>query len=497
VALALAVAGCGGDDDVEPSDKLAGFAPADSLVYVESAVKPEGDQQEAIESVVDRFPRGDELGRDLIGEINADLKTEGLSYEEDVEPLLGERAAFFLNQTEPESGALLAETTDEEGAREKLREALSKEGEVSEKSHAGVSYEAVGTESAFAVVDGVAVVGTEPGVQAALDARNGDGVDQQEQYASFVEQREDLVASLYADVATLLDVAVQSGDIPQSQVDAIKGVYGNLTQEPVLASLQVTEDRITVDASAAQGPSSDSAVQQSDLIEQGPSEAWAGLAFSSLGEAVNMFTEQLSSVQEPGFNLQTINRQLQRQLGITLQDLTDVGDAGAFVAGESIVELKAGAIVQVADAAARTSLVDAIRTAVRRDGEASIGALGVEGAEGFSIMPPGLPVPINVASGDDRIVVAGGNETTETLLSGEGGASSSLDDARAALGDDFTVSFFLSFAPLLDLAQVTGEGDPDFERVRPYLEALDVVAYGSQRSGARDLSRLVVELTEE
>ena len=100
---ALVVAGCGGGGG-GANDDLASLAPADASVYLESVIRPEGGQKDAIESLASRVGGIQDPGGAILSRLNAVLAQSGpdVSYESDIEPWLGERAAiFFSSVTSP------------------------------------------------------------------------------------------------------------------------------------------------------------------------------------------------------------------------------------------------------------------------------------------------------------------------------------------------------------------------------------------------------------
>ena len=112
-------------------------------MFVEGSIRPEGDLKESIDSVLERFPDGDQVGDELIKTIDESAREDGqdFTYEDDIEPWLGERAAFYATSfevnptsgdddspTDLSDGAFIAETTDEDEARERIRELAEGEG---------------------------------------------------------------------------------------------------------------------------------------------------------------------------------------------------------------------------------------------------------------------------------------------------------------------------------------------------------------------------------
>ena len=107
----VVAAGCGSDGS--SSSSAAGVVPAGSLIYGEATLEPEGDQKAAIDALIEKFPGEGSAGeriRDLMEKAFAESDT-GLSYAKDIEPWLGDQAAFFLSRLsadgEDGDGALL------------------------------------------------------------------------------------------------------------------------------------------------------------------------------------------------------------------------------------------------------------------------------------------------------------------------------------------------------------------------------------------------------
>ena len=126
-AIVVAV-GCGSDES--SSSAAASLAPVGSVMYGEATLKPEGDQKAAIDSLVEKFPGQGSAGeriRDLMEKAFAESDS-GLSYGKDVEPWLGDEAAFFVSRLSANGddgdGGMLVATEDEEKAKAALDKAI-------------------------------------------------------------------------------------------------------------------------------------------------------------------------------------------------------------------------------------------------------------------------------------------------------------------------------------------------------------------------------------
>ena len=94
VALAFALAGCGAKNDAASSSLPAGadFAPASSVVYVTGTTDPSSDQWQKADALFSHFP-----GRaKLLASFKKDLAKDGLTWEGDLKPALGDDLNLVL-----------------------------------------------------------------------------------------------------------------------------------------------------------------------------------------------------------------------------------------------------------------------------------------------------------------------------------------------------------------------------------------------------------------
>ena len=66
--------------------------------------QPEGDQKEAVDAILAKFPGGGQAGDKLKDLIEKGLRESDapISFKEDIEPWLGDEAAFFVGRARPE-----------------------------------------------------------------------------------------------------------------------------------------------------------------------------------------------------------------------------------------------------------------------------------------------------------------------------------------------------------------------------------------------------------
>src|SRR6185503_16439277 len=134
-------------------------------------------QKQAVDSILSKFPGGGEAGDKLKDLIDKGLRQSDapVSFKDDIEPWLGDEAAFFVGgigqSGDAKASAGLIATTDEDKAREALEK--SAEGKVKKQDYNGVEYLTDDSGEAGAVLDGFLVLGTPDGVKAAIDASKG------------------------------------------------------------------------------------------------------------------------------------------------------------------------------------------------------------------------------------------------------------------------------------------------------------------------------------
>ena len=91
----LVALGCGKD---EAASSATSLAPAGSVLYAEADIDPSGNQKQAIDQLIAKFPGEGSAGERLRTLIEKGLRESDapISFEKDVEPWLGDSAAFFI-----------------------------------------------------------------------------------------------------------------------------------------------------------------------------------------------------------------------------------------------------------------------------------------------------------------------------------------------------------------------------------------------------------------
>src|SRR5581483_156999 len=176
---AVLVAGCGGGGGGE-NDDLASLAPSNASLYLESVIRPQGGQKDAIQSLASRVGGIQDPGAMIVDRLNAALAQagSGVTYEKDVAPWLGERGAIFFRSFagNPPPFAAVVETTDSGAAQGFLEKLTAEDPGIKQATYNGVKYFTAtgeGGSIGFGVVGDFLVFGTLDEFKAAVDASDG------------------------------------------------------------------------------------------------------------------------------------------------------------------------------------------------------------------------------------------------------------------------------------------------------------------------------------
>jgi hypothetical protein len=205
--LAVAVSvGCGGDDSSGGVGEALSYVPAETPFAVTVDTDLEGDQWQALDGIVNRFPGAEQIKALLAAQLS--MGQEGVDFEKDLRPLLGEPAVIsatdvtsFLSDSD-ESGFVAALQVSDTEALDALIEKTEAQ-EQGEVAGATVYQD----EDTFFAVDGEMVIlaGTRELLESALQrADGGESLSEDDFDAAFDGLPDDVLARVYVDVQALL-----------------------------------------------------------------------------------------------------------------------------------------------------------------------------------------------------------------------------------------------------------------------------------------------------
>ena len=507
LVLSLVVGACGGSESSSGGDDPASLAPARAPVYVEAVLKPDGQALEDFNAIAKKLSGEDDPGKALRDAFEKDIKEDdpSFSYARDVEPWLGERVGLFVTNVSPGSlistggrsgagadadAAIIAPTEDVDKARDLLEKTLRRGGDdeptpkVVEKTYRDVKYSLdQANDDALAFIGDVAVVGTDGGVRAAIDASEGEKLSDADAFKKARDEvpDEDGLAFMYVRPQTLL-----SSFGPQGAV--LQPLFASLG-DTIAMSLGGDEDQIDVDGASIGGKSGDVAAGPGSVLETVPSDAWLAAGSADLGGQLNRTLEQVSSLGSfAGVDAQQVLEQFRKQTGLDVKaDLIDwMGDAAIFVRGESMTTIGGAVVVQSKDPAVTGRAIPKIVKLLRsQEPGLKVSKLNSGGVDvGFTLQSEQLPVPLHIALVGDKFVAAVGDPGLEGVTDAPGPLSDkqSFKDADERLGDDLDLGFFLDVPPVAELIRGFGAGDdPEARKFLEGLSHLTTISAGTKR----------------
>lgn len=507
-------------------DEAVALVPEDALVYGNVFLDPSIDQKRAIGDLLEKFPQApsaDEARNQLVDLFDKGLAEIDMSFDEDVDPWLGDQIAGFLMTpndliaAQPSDAAVLEQNApvaaflvasdDDEAALAFIDEAASRGDKgFTEKSYEGIDYKVSESDgNAVGIVDGYVVVGSEPGLKAVVDTSGGEpNLSDNETYADTIDRlTEDRLATVYFDGRKLTEALEKSGAAPPGSDGALGGLgaLGVSAVEPVGAALFAQSDKVVFESTSSlpEGAAGDLARSAgSGLLAELPADSFGALGLTDFGKTLTTFYEiaaQAFTGAGAG-TAQDFDQQFEAQTGLNPREdlLAWMGDAGVFVTGTDPSTVAGGLVVQSTDPATSGAAVGQIEQLLRGQG-LQTEPVSLAGAEGFKVQPEGSPQPIVVLAGD-KVVVAYGEQAAESAYSADPALSSSatFQSALGGLGDGYTPSGYFDLNAIQALAESAGAAQfPDYEQeVKPWLDPLSYVAFGSSVDEDRVTQRLVI-----
>jgi hypothetical protein len=449
-ALALLLSGCGGETSSNAaavSADVAELVPADAQLVLALETDPESEQWRRAEALLDRFP-GKQA---LFGELSSDLSDEGISFEDDVLPAVGDQTYVVIGDVHAKDSVLITQPRDPA----KLAELLRKSDEP----------------SATRELNGWTLVAEN---DEALAAYGQDGEKLAD--ADWFADAQDRVAE-----EALVTMLVNGPAVQRAAEAAGSGRCATIEQgelDYAVGTVTAEDDGVRL-LLAASGEGAEELVGENTLLEHVPSGALVYLGAPGLDATRLGLTDQLRCALDAGAPIDP-----EALLGTSLEDVLDLfaGGLAAWVRPAALIP-EVGLLLEPEDAERAVEVID---TLVERGGgffdvEATTTQVGDIEARELRVGP----VIIRYGAGDGRVVI-----TTATsgfdALTGEGGSledDEAFRDAReaAGVGDDAEVFAYADIDRLVELVTTLAAfGDSDLPaEVEANLEPLEsVVAWG-------------------
>ena len=508
IALVLVLRACSGGGDEPPKDDAAAFFPDTSLVF--ATLSTDGDRS-AVERAADmaaRFGAYDKNRDALLKRLSGGDQEVDAS--KDVEPWLGDEAAFALIDTGNETaGSLVAvEVTDEKKARAFLdrnpREAVRK----AYKGRDTLRYGQVTT----AFQSGYLLIGQDPTVQAAIDREvsNARPLTETDTYKRAVDGLpEGRVLTAYASADGLRRLLAPQG--------SLLGALATTLDQPGLQGVALAAEAEDDDTLRVQVHSAIDPGQQGrggfkpfepQLLDSVPQDALAYLGASGVSGALQRLV--VSAVAGAGQGgdvselLQKLGTELDKETGGGLQrDLLKLFEGEVALVIQRQVPAPVFSIVTpTEDEAGTRRTLDRLREPLakllRPQGQSELTwePLDLGGADAWTLtLPNGARITYAVTEG--KLILSTDPEGARRIRE----ADDPLEDADAfkdVLGDrpdKVGTLGFLDFTQLLELGEQTGLNDSQaYLRARDDLRKVRAIGVSSTSGEGESTAEILVSI---
>jgi hypothetical protein len=476
-ALAIPIAGCGSSDSSSSGDTDPAKAiPASAPFYLEATVRPTGKQKADLEAALGKILRTDDPAKKITQLIDKSSKN-GKTFEKDVKPWLGDKAAIAVTGVSANNSdwAAVIDSTDDA----KANAALSSEpGYSTKRSYEGVDYRySAKDKTSQGVVKGFAVAGTDAGFKQVVNVLEK-GADSLATNVDLQDARSKVGGRpgfMFVDMQSLLRSAAGSAgsQLGPSELAAISSVFKRFRAFGVGISADAAAIRMSI-ATLGEGSGTGNGPGSTLPLDNAPGNSWLALTQSDIGKSIQGLLDALK-------NSSTSDQitQFETATGLKVKEdlLSWMGDAAAFVEGDSVPAIGGALVVQSTDPDKTRATITKIKRLLsqynQRPGPAPAGA-----SAGFTLRSGSKPVLIGLVG--SRFVIAYGNKAFRdaTHPSSTLGSSATFKSASGLLGDTAKPSFYLDWKTVTRFITLAAGNDASFQKAKPYLEAFTAVIGG-------------------
>lgn len=523
----LTISACGGDGGGDPAaSELASWMPADSVVYIEGTIRPEGELADNVDRISTELT-GESLG-DSLSSLLDNSDTSNVDFKTDVEPWLGEAAALGVtadpgelaagNPLSIDGGAdplsstaqatkdstkvsVVVETTDEGATQTFIQKQAAEQGGSSEGDYEGIEYTASGDgETVLAVTDDLLIAANSVAdFEAMVDANAGDSLADTEAFSDVADKAADgSLADVFATSAPIVDAGSASGttDESGSGADGDSAGEGGSGADPVYEALGIDPENSGVLVSLIPGKNEITLKGVTNATDEfvngdpggliGTFPADSVFATGSAGVGANL-SRIIDAVNEQGIEGVLKPGELQKALdefsgsGVDVNALVDsLQTVGLFVSGQSVDSLGGALVVTSSDLKPLENSLALISTLVGQSGDAQVRPLNGT-VTGFSVRTPELPDrPIVVGVKGDRFAVAIGIAAATSAFGGGGQTLADSADYKAAVGSlsGDGIDLFADPSAIGKLIRESAGNDPDAKKAADVMDKFQYIGGG-------------------
>lgn len=493
----------------EATDEAVELVPKNAMFYGNLFFNPSTRQKQALRDLLKRFPVAGtpRESEDALAEfLDEGLRDFGLTFEADIQPLLGRQAAIaVLPPSDADENGVLDDdetgvigyfgTTDAGEAMDLVVDAAERAGvETNEGSYKGIDYRELPDGNVVGPVEGFLVLGDRAAdFRAAVDASEGESLASSAEFEDATASLpEDKVALAYFSWPVAIEAAVDAGQLPPEAAERVPYLRD---LEPVAAAAYLRPDGLVIQAATRTG--GEDSLADPGAIADVPRDAWAAMGVHDLGGTIQRLLPQAQRAFG-SFLGAGLAVQFQSFTGLELQAdvLAWMGDAAWFLRGSDRVE--GGLAIETKDADVSIESVQRLGTRLQEQGfPLNVETFGARGAS-LTLVDRSIPEYTQVIANRDRVWFTYGNETAESI---EGETtlqdSDTFQAAESAL-EDFSMTGFLDVQGVIGIVERTYERDNGplpstyVSEVKPNLEPLSYVVLGTRKLNEVTTVRLMI-----
>jgi hypothetical protein len=560
VALIGALAGCGSSSSPGSSADPASVIPEAAALFAGATVHPSGSLKSAAETD----------GKDLTHQADPYLRLLGalqtpgspqLNYSRDVAPWLGASAGVYLSSLSSAGpllslleqsllggssaaattsfpfsaggvqGALVLDTSDSAKADSFLKTQAGHAG-AHATSYRGISYQGTSGGVAFALVDRLAVIGSESAVHSVIDTSlGGSSLARSSGYSKLLAKAPTgVLAHIYSNPTALASSPSSAGASTSGLLSLLSGGgQANISLVPGSGSLTLDADTLPAGGGTGKLGGSGAGLLSADpesakALDELPGESWLAIGLGHLAGNLAQDVQGLKALgslgSTPGVSATTSTLSIKSLIDAMTAPLSILGaptkqaeqdfagwmgSAGIFAAGSSLLELKAAIVIESKNAALSRAAVSKLAGQLRSAGGSLRGVSipGTEAAQGVALT--GLPLVLDIADGrasdgKSKFILGFGEASVEDALkpSSTMAGAETRSSASTALGEGIQPSIVFQVPTLLSLLEGIGlTEDPSISKFVPYLRAVATVSGGGRELGGEvERFRLALGLSD-
>lgn len=533
----VALAGCGSSSS-SPNADPATVTPASASLYANVAIKPSGGANGVASSAAKRLTH---LAEPYGAVAQSLLSTESShpQYKRNIESWIGNSAGVFITSLNtgglPQSassaqallegvlagnlsslgtgnfgpkgtqGAIVLATSNLSEARTFLSK-RAQEQHAHTTSYRGVSYQVSASGAAEGIVKNFAVIGSESGIDSAIDTSlGGASILTAPNYS---KPPTNAIASAYVEPEALVKSVHGSSGVLSQGLSLLGRLFAGARTASVSVTPTANSISVQGEVHSTSGATPLFGQEGAKALGEMPGSAWlaAGIenvgtdlpsAFGLLHSVASLATSSVFS-SFGGPNIEKLFAKLDSPSAKLQQDFSSwAGSGGMYVSGTGLFNLEAALVIDSNNPSASDAAVGKLADAMRSGG-AIVARTSIPGTDtAVSVKLQGFPAVIYIASGQNKFILGLGEPSVKGALSPSSTLSStaSYSAASSALGGGIEPSLIVEFPTLLGFLEGIGLTDsPGISNLVPYLKSLGTLTAGSVNHSGAQRFRLVLGL---